>query len=170
MWKKRLILPQLIFHVLKKAGLNIIYTMFSILGWKDNFDFFFKIKKKKKDYISAANHHCSAPIYNFSSYRPGSSSDYYSDAEFSEILSAVIPQKLRAEVVQIPTQSFATKNTTMKCSVILSLYIIDIFQKWILQSLPENKFSDFFLRSGGKTVDWNINSNSIIFNKILSFY
>lgn len=48
MWKKRLILPQLIFHVLKKAGLNIIYTMFSILGWKDNFDFFFKIKKKKK--------------------------------------------------------------------------------------------------------------------------
>lgn len=169
MWKKRLILPQLIFHVLKKAGLNIIYTMFSILGWKDNSDFFFKIKKKK-DYISAANHHCSAPIYNFSSYRPGSPSDYYSDAEFSEILSAVIPQKLRAEVVQIPTQSFATKNTTMKCSVILSLYIIDIFQKWILQSLPENKFSDFFLRSGGKTVDWNINSNSIIFNKTLSFY
>lgn len=49
MWKKRLILPQLIFHVLKKAGLNIIYTMFSILGWKDNFDFFFKIKKKKKE-------------------------------------------------------------------------------------------------------------------------
>lgn len=44
MWKKKLILPQLIFPELQKAGLNVIYTMFSIRiwdGWKYNLDFFF---------------------------------------------------------------------------------------------------------------------------------
>lgn len=50
-------------------------------------------------------------------------------SEFSLIPSAIIAQKLRAEAVQIPAQSFAIKNTIMKCSAILSLHIIDIFQQ-----------------------------------------